>query len=86
MALPELSEMGLEVFSASLVSLPLSTSDLGPEIFSLGWQRLGMPNDGDSCCNVFPRQGCRTLEVPGVVVLLSFPSLTASGDRLDYFG
>lgn len=24
--------------------------------------------------------------VPGVVVLLPFPSLTVSGDRLDYFG
>lgn len=86
MALQGLSEMGLEVFSASLVSLPLSTSDLGPEIFSLGWQRLGMPKAGDFCRNVLPRQGCRTLEVPGVVALLLFPSLTVSGDELDYFG
>lgn len=74
MAAQGLPEMGREGFSASLVSLPLSTSDFGPEVFRLEWQRLGMPKGGDSCCKVLPRQGYRTLEVAGVVVLLSFPS------------
>lgn len=67
-------EKGLEIFSAGLVAMLSALGGWGRAgTFCLGWQRLGMPERVNACCNLLPRQAAGLWRCLVWVVLLCFP-------------